>query len=92
MYDMNDPLAYLNETPSSKSAFKELVATKIAAFHEKEMKITARNNSKMKFLNLILSSLRGRHHPCLANLITVNEVKKSPGLTPTLKKTLRILS
>ena len=34
-------------------------------------------NSKMKYLNVSLSGLRGRHHPALANIITTTEVQKS---------------
>ena len=50
--------------------------------HEKEMKVKAVNNSLMKYLNVSLSGLRGRHHPSLANIITANSVKK---LRPHLK-------
>ena len=31
----------------------------------------------MKYLNVTLSGLRGRHHPALANIITTTEVQKS---------------
>ena len=76
MYDLDDPLILLNKTPPTKSSFKEHVMTKIAAFHEHELKTAAKNNSKMKFLNVNLSSLRGQHHPCLSNIVTTNDVRK----------------
>ena len=50
--------------------------TKISAFHEQELKQAAKSNCKMNFLNVNLLSLRGRHHPCLSNIVTALEVKK----------------
>ena len=41
------------------------------------MRKLSENNSNMEFLNVNLSGLRGRHHPALAGIITVEEVKKS---------------
>ena len=37
----------------------------------------AKTNSRMKYLNVSLSGLRGRHHPALNNIITTLDVKKS---------------
>ena len=76
MYALDDPLTFLSKAPPSKSSFKELVMTKIAAFHENELKKAAKSNSKMKFFNVSLSSLRGQHHPCLYNIVTTNDVRK----------------
>ena len=36
----------------------------------------------MQFMNVGLSNLRGRHHPCLSNIISSKEVKK---LRPHIK-------
>ena len=40
------------------------------------------NNEYMKYLNVNLSGLRGKPHPCLAGIVTTEEVKK---LRPHLK-------
>ena len=40
------------------------------------MKVKANNNSLMNYMNVNLSSLRGRHHPCLKNVITSTDVKR----------------
>ena len=65
MYALEDPLAWLQRDPMPKSQFKELVHTKILAFHEKELRLVASRNSKMKYLNVSCSGLRGKHHPLL---------------------------
>ena len=65
MYHLEDSLLLLQTKPPEKSTFKELIITKITSFHEHEMKVKANNNSLMKYMNVNLSSLRGRHHPCL---------------------------
>ena len=46
------------------------------------MKMKAEGIKSMQYLNVNLSSLRGRHHSSLNNIITTNEVKK---LRPHLK-------
>ena len=76
MYDLEHPLTSLNKHPPSKSLYKETIATKISVFHEKELKMAAKNNSKMKFFNVSLLSLRGRNHPSLSNIVTTIDVKK----------------
>ena len=76
MYKLEDPLSSLQKTPPTKSSYKELILTKITSFHEKELKIKAEKNSKMKYMNVSLSSLRGRYHPCLRNIISSSEVNK----------------
>jgi hypothetical protein len=82
MYNLEDPLSCLQRDPPSKSTFKETVLTKISAFHENELRSKARDNDYMKYLNVSLSGLRGRHHPSLSNIITTEEVRK---LRPHLK-------
>ena len=44
---------------------------------KKSLKALAENNSKMLYLNVSLTGLRGRHHPALADIITTQEVQKS---------------
>ena len=73
-YYFENPLNCLQRDPPAKSAFKENVRLKISQFHEKELKEQALSNSKMLYFNVNLFSLRGRHHPCLKNIITVEDV------------------
>ena len=82
MYQLEDPLSCLQRDAPDKSVFKETVMTKITAFHEKELRIKAQKNEYMKYLNVSLIGLRGKHHPCLANIVTTEEVHK---LRPYLK-------
>ena len=82
MYKLEDPLVSLQKAPPTKARYKELIITKIVSFHEKELKSKAHKNSLMKYFNVSLSSLRGRHHLSLGNIITSKEVKK---LRPHLK-------
>ena len=82
MYGLEDPFQSLQKNPPSKQIYKETILTKITAFHEKELKIQASKNSQMIYLNVNLSSLRGKSHPCLSNVITSHEVRK---LRPHLK-------
>ena len=50
--------------------------------HEHELRRKAVNNEYMKYLNVNLSGLRGKQHPCLVGIVTTEEVKK---LRPHLK-------
>ena len=76
LYSLENPLSCLQKDPPTKSCFKENVRMKISSFHEKELKEQASSNSKMLYFNVNLFSLRGRHHPCLDNIITTEDVKK----------------
>ena len=82
LYNLEDPLSSLQKQPPAKSSYKELIITKITSFHERELKQKAEKNLLMKYMNVGLSNLRGRHHPCLANIVTSKEVKN---LRPHLK-------
>ena len=53
-----------------------MVITKISAYHEQLLREAAISNSRMKYLNISLQSLRGHHHVALNNIITSYEVKK----------------
>ena len=76
-YGLEDPLACLGRDAPTKSSWKELVATKVTSYFEKTLRISADNNSQMKYLNVTITGLRGRRHPALSNLYTTWEVKKS---------------
>ena len=69
------PYHALPETPPEKSHYKELIKTKISAYHEKSLRLSAKNNSKMTLLNVSLVGLRGRHHPALSGIVTTSEVR-----------------
>ena len=82
MYNLEDPLSCLQRDAPKKSSFKETVVTKITAFHEQELRNKAKTNEYMKYMNVNLIGLMGKCHPCLAGIITTEEVKK---LRPFLK-------
>ena len=77
MYGLEDPSSCLNKDPPSKSSFKENILIKITAFHERELKVAAVNNSRMSYLNVSLCNLRGRVHPAISDLYTYEEVRQS---------------
>ena len=81
-YKMWDPVDCLKRDPPRKSEYKEYVNTKIATYFEKHLRTAATENSCMKYLNVSLTGLRGRHHPSIANIKTTEEVKK---MRPHLK-------
>ena len=76
-YGMIDPLDNLKKQAPSKAVFKEYVTTKISAHYENELRVAAKNNSRMKYLNISLTSLRGRPHSSLKYMITSHEVRKA---------------
>ena len=76
-YGLMDPLLCMQKDPPSKSLYKEGVMTKICAYHEKDLREKASSNSRMTYLNVSLSSLRGRPHPSLDGILTSHEVKKA---------------
>ena len=75
-YGLPDPLVCLNTDAPSKAAYKEHIITKIAAYHEKQLREAAKQNSRMKYLNISMTSLRGKHHPALRLITTPHEVRK----------------
>ena len=76
-YELPDPLESLESDPSKKSQYKELIKTKIIAFHEKQLREQASANSKMTYLNVSLTSIRRGCHPVISNVVSTHEVKKS---------------
>ena len=75
MYNMEDPLICLQRDPPPKSTFKEYVATKIASFHETELRQMATKSESMKYFNVALFGLRGCCHPSICNVLDTKEVK-----------------
>ena len=82
MYGITLPIELIKQPPQPKETFKEYILTKITVFHESELRQRAQDNSKMKFLNVAASGLRGRHHPVLNGPTTTHQVRK---LRPVLK-------
>ena len=76
-YGLLNPLDCLNMEPPSKTEFSEYIETKISAHFEQNLREKSIKSSSMKFLNVSLTGLRGRRHPCLKNLVTTQEVKKA---------------
>ena len=72
-YGLEDSLSCLKRDPTSKSTYKEMIATNITSYYE----CSAEGNDLMKYLNVSTFGLRGRRHPALSNLITTKEVKQS---------------
>ena len=76
-YGLEDPQTLLTRDPPTKSSFKNDVLTRIKAFHEYELRSHDDPSNKLKYLNVSLLGLSGRHHPALSGIVTVNDVKKS---------------
>jgi hypothetical protein len=62
---------------ASKTCFKNDVLTRIKAFHEHELRSHADSSQKLKYFNVSMLGLSGRHHPSLSGIVTVSDVKKS---------------
>ena len=76
MYNLEDPLTCLQRDPPPKSEYREHILTKVTVFHEGELRSLAARNSKLEFMNVSLTGLRGKHHPSLASIVNVEDVKK----------------
>ena len=76
MYNLEDPLVCLQRDPPPKSEYRSYILTKVTAFHEGELRSQAARNSKVDYMNVSLTGLRGKHHPSLANIVNVEDVKK----------------
>ena len=72
-YGLEDPLSCLRKDAPTKSTFKSDVDVRIKSFHENEI----RSKSSLKYFNVSLLGLSGRHHPALSGLVTTQDVKKS---------------
>ena len=76
-YGLEDPLELLKKDAPTKSTFKNDLMVRIRAFRESDLRIQAVPNEKLKFFNVSMIGLSGRHQPVLSGLLTVNDVKKS---------------
>ena len=76
-YGLEDPVNLLKYDPPPKSSFKNDIATRVKAFHEKELRCHEDPLNKLKYLHVSLTGLSGRRHPALSGLFSVNEVRKS---------------
>ena len=76
LYGLPDPLCLLDQPPPAKSSWKEDVNTAITAYHERELRELAEENSKMKWFNVSMLGLQGKPHPLLQDVVTAHEVKK----------------
>ena len=77
IYNLPDPLRLLNSQLMTKESWKTIVNTAILTFHEKKWRVKAKNNSKLGFLNVQISSLTGRPHPILTGILTTRDVQRS---------------
>ena len=76
-YGLPSPLTLLQcSPPATRESWSSLVKTRVTAWHERELRKCAENNSKMKYLNVQLSGLSGRPHPILHNISNTLDVKK----------------
>ena len=75
-YDLPSPLSLLQTPVWSKDSWNMLVKTKILAWFERKLRLTALSNSKMIYLNVQLNGLSGRPHPVLGNIVSTQDVKK----------------
>ena len=72
-----DPLQLMEtESAWNKEKWKCLVNTTITVHFEKELRIEASTNSKMKYLNVQLLGLSGQPHPALQNICTTQDCKR----------------
>ena len=76
-YGLEEPLNLLKRDPISKSSYKSAISVRIKAFHEQELRCQNINNEKLKYLNISVMGLSGRHHAALSGLLTVMDVRKS---------------
>ena len=56
--------------------WKELVWTRVTAWHERNLRFASLTNSKMSYLNVQLLGLSGKAHPTLHHITNTLEVRK----------------
>ena len=76
-YGLEDPANLMQKDPPSKSSFKNDLMPRIRAFHENDLRSHPDPDQKLKYLNVSVIGLSGRHHPALSGVLTVTDVKKS---------------
>ena len=76
-YGLVDPLISIRKDPPTKTIYKTDVNIRIQAFHENELRRNGTLNKKLKYFNVSMLGLSGRHHPALSGLVTTTDVQKS---------------
>ena len=76
-YALEDPQTLLTMDPPNNSSYKNAVLTRIKSYRENDLRYHDDLTNKLKYLNVSLLGLSGRHHPALSDIVTVNDVKKS---------------
>ena len=76
VYGLPNPLSVLQDASWTKSSWKCLVSTRVTIYHENIMRQRASRNSKMKYLNVVISGLTGKPHPSLLNILTTQHARK----------------
>ena len=78
-YSLPSPLGLLKSGSLwTKQAWNTLVRTRVTVWYEKEFRRLSLSNSKMQYRNVQLNGLSGAPHPCLLNINTTQDVKKTP--------------
>ena len=75
-YGLPEPLLLMKTSPPwNKSDWNDLVKTRVTAWHERKLRSSSTNNSKMRYFNVDLIGLSGRPHPALNKIVNVQEIK-----------------
>ena len=80
-YGLPDPINLLQYAAVPRSAWKELVRTRVTAYHEAELRRAARSNSTLEYFNVEALGLNGRAHP----ILDIHETRDSMKLKAHLK-------
>ena len=76
-YGLPSPLQLIeSQLPWSKQSWKDFIVARITAWHEREQRLLAANNSKMSYLNVELIGLMGRPHILLSHINCTQDVSK----------------
>ena len=75
-YGLVSPTTLFNSDAPGKTSFKNDVMSRIRAFHENDLRCNA-DPEKLKYFNISILGLSGRHHPALSGIITTDDVRKS---------------
>ena len=75
-YGLPPPLSLLQQAPWPKQVWKELVWTRVTAWHERKLRSESLTNPKMTYLNVQLLGLSGKVHPTVHHISNTQEVRK----------------
>ena len=81
-YKLPDPLLLLDDTPWPKIKWRQHTQIAVTSHHESILRHRAKNNFKLKFLNIQAIGLSGRPHPVMAWVRTTQDVQN---IRPHLK-------